>query len=600
MESGSHSEVFVNGNHTRGEVKEEEGEEENLQDAQSNRMVNVSYRKQEHNHYSDDGNANSLTQSEEKSKHPDFETDASQFDSGMSNKNLDSTSNNSKDELNSEQLENFYDDTKPKRLKQTKKIKLDLKSKSDMLMQGIDVLISPDEHSHRSPTRRKGISGSTSPIHLTDRPFLPYGEMSEKTDKVAANENVINNSQHNESYLPTENVEQNINLDRNHLDSNGDKIMTINDCSNESGYRSDSSGEISIPCDADKTYKNTYPTRVSTHDQLKIASPTEDQINHEVSNGQESCKTEERTIVYRDGSRFLQPSRRKMSPDPLIRKSDEQRIVPRKLSADANLERRYKTAQEINDAQPLRKRRVSFGMVAYIKGDDGTGKQISPLNDEIRLFVNSGVNPVTSEAMKETSESVAQDKIESKADNDQQLPKFQTASERESLAAKDNYKYYLSDDMYDGDESLTIGNHQFENPAFVNDEVDVEGKNNNPESETQLNSDQGTNQGLPKEKYFEKKISTHSLPVGIGFRDTKRLSWQSDDSPMPKSILKNKTASSDSLTSESSTNEKRFKVRKDSIALFTDQHGQIGLAELRKQYSSDWKSRLNLKTVRIF
>jgi len=86
-----------------------------------------------------------------------------------------------------------------------------------------------------------------------------------------------------------------------------------------------------------------------------------------------------------------------------------------------------------------------------------------------------------------------------------------------------------------------------------------------------------------------------SLPANFGRRD-------SNDSP-PKSILKVRPSDNESVISEDSIAGKKFKVRKDSIALFMDQNGSVEMQELRKEHAlRHWKplSKNHLKHVRFY
>ena len=571
--------------------KEWEEEEEQQDNTDINGEQDLASRNEDHVKDQDAtaGQLHKATHSEDKSEHSQIQSDKNEPHLlNIPDEDVSSVSGNSNDDQNSVTSQNIYDDTQPKRLKQNKNIKLDLTSESDRLMKGIDVLISPDEKSHRSPTRRRGISETFSPLLSLEREFVPYNESMGLTDKTVAKENVEKDS----SKRPSVNVKSD--LDRSSLEVNDFKQAIINDYGTESGYRSDSDGEISTPDESDESCKSVSPKRVSENVICEHENEVDMERGHETSIEQVCYKNAE-PIVSSDVPRMPQLRTRKISSDAVIDDRGRYRVTPRKISADANLERRYATAEEPCDAQSPRKRRVSFGMVAYVKTGERIEKGIAPLNDEIQIH-RDPENYLTKND-KNNKQNQAEIKVDDNTDG--KLPTFQIAIDETSTESNGNPQFYLSDKWSAEQEKNRITNEGLDNPSFVNDEEEI--GDIFPNAKLEVQSEEGlqkSNQDLPTKVSQQKKISTQSLPVGIDYRETKRLSWQSDDSPMPKSILKNKTASSDSLASESSVNEKRFKVRKDSIALFTDQHGQVGLAALRKEYGSDWKSRFNIKMVR--
>lgn len=100
-------------------------------------------------------------------------------------------------------------------------------------------------------------------------------------------------------------------------------------------------------------------------------------------------------------------------------------------------------------------------------------------------------------------------------------------------------------------------------------------------SNTELNSE-----------YKTMRKSSLSLPPFLG----RRLS--SVEEYPPTSILKVRRDDADSMGSEDSTSEKSFKLRKDSIALFMDQKGDVGtMGELKKQNSHRRFSKKDIKRV---
>ena len=574
----------------------EKEEEEEQEHTDINGEQDLASRNEDHVKDQDaaDGQLHKATHSADKNEHSPIQSGKNEPNLlNIPDEDVSSVSGNSNDDQNSVTSQNIYDDTKPKRLKQNKNIKLDLTSESDRLMKGIDVLISPDENSHRSPTRRRGISETSSPLLSLEKQYVPYNESMGVTDKTVAKENVEKDS----SKRPSVNVKSD--FDRSSLEVNDCKQAIINDYGTESGYRSDSDGEISTPDESDESCKSVSPKRVSEN----VICEHEHEVNmkrEQETSIKQVCYKNVEPVISNDVPRMPQLRTRKISSDTVIDDRGRYRVTPRKISADANLERRYATAEEPCDAQSPRKRRVSFGMVAYVRTGERIEKGIAPLNDEIQVHRDPGNYLTKNAEILDKNNKHNQIEINVADDTDGKLPTFQIAIDETSTESNGNLQFYLSDKWSAEQEKNRITNEGLDNPSFVNDEEEIGDIFPNAKLEVQSEEDlQKSNQDLPTKVSQQKKISTQSLPVGIDYRETKRLSWQSDDSPMPKSILKNKTASSDSLASESSLNEKRFKVRKDSIALFTDQHGQVGLAALRKEYGSDWKSRFNIKMVRI-
>lgn len=496
-----------------------------------------------------------------------------------------------------ESFEDIYDDTKPKRLKQPKTIKHDdSDSGAERIMHGIDFLISPDEHPHRSPTRRKGVSASSFPFgEVKRRPVLPYEKAVDMSDGILHKEisddelpcssgmsrfekrkreekdKIEHNKTGNDYRSKIKNVE-NLSETSTEIDAQDSSGLSIGKC-----YIADESERSEIA--SHQIHQNGFKPS------YQPVNPKENVITYQ-SYEDELTSGQSETASFK---------RRNYSTGMLLSESVKNGLAQRKTSADAKLVGKCDIDQEFSDTQPQRKRRVSFGMVAYVKRDDSSQHEISPLNDEVPLFKSPKERFSASKVMREAIVPFEREN-ERYLETNQRIPKIQVTLTEEFAASNEESTFYLADD----DGSVSMTKQGCDNFGYLTEGEENEDNDKSSLDEADQSRDkQQCRQELSPEKIVQKKISTQSLPVGVGRVEARRLSWQSDDSSVPKGILKNKTASSESLASSNgSANERRFKVRKDSIALFTDKHGQVGLLELRKEHSKNWKERFNIQGVR--
>ena len=476
---------------------------------------------------------------------------------------------------------NIYDETKPRRLKLSKIMQQDEADKdysSERLRQSIDVLISPDEQPHRSPTRRKGVSGASHQyIVQPQNPLFPAGNEQDVADHA---KQADLESLHREPGKHTEYDTKDTN--ESERDNAQDKSATdLNDKETVHNSESESDTEKKDNIQRRDTAIADGARRIESGD-VNLANTHFIPIKH--------IDTEHYTNDQHTGA-YMKRSR--SSNDMLTNRHDTVSQVPRKTSADANLEseRRYDSDQEIIDNQTQRKRRVSFGTFAYVKRDDSDKHETSPLNDELHLKIPR-VRHKTNKAVHDEILPNNAVRNAQKAVTDR-IPKIYLSEDDED-EEMETALYYLQN----GNGNIPKTRQGCDNLAYAADETDCQSytlNNSGDQDDANYNTKQSQ-----LETPRSKKISTQSLPAGVGVRDARRLSWHSDDSSMPKSILKNKTVSSESLASSAgSANEKQFRVRKDSIALFTDKHGQVGLLEIKKD-SKNWKERLSIKKVCSF
>ena len=495
---------------------------------------------------------------------------------------------------------NIYDETKPRRLRLSKLMQQDEPdSGSERLRQGIDVLISPDVQPHRSPTRRKGVSGASYQyIVAQPNPFVPTENELDVTDDAKrmdpeALPGVYDGATEHHRKDRNQNETMEYKLERRD-DSQG-KVVTTSPNGIGTGYNpeSESEKEVNDSLQRRDSEHNSYENVPRAENGARLNEKHDANFTNAHFIPIQINAMEHDTNDQQPGTHM---KRSQSSNDMLTHKYEPVSHVLRKTSAEANLEseRRYDSDQELIDSQTPRKRRVSFGTFAYVKRHDSRKHETSPLNDEVRL-PNTKLRTVSSKFANDEALPSKIVRSAPKATTDR-IPTIYLAEDEEEGDANEKPPHIY---LPMGDGSIPKTNEGCDNFAYTADENDYQKYylNDTDEQDYEIYDCEKSQE----ETLRIKKLSTQSLPVGVGVRDTRRSSWQSDDSSMPKGILKNKTLSSESLASSagSAANDKRFKVRKDSIALFTDKHGQVGLLELKKD-SANWKERLSIKKVCFF
>lgn len=280
----------------------------------------------------------------------------------------------------------------------------------------------------------------------------------------------------------------------------------------------------------------------------------------------------------------------------------------RKISSDARLEHRYIDGQLTIATSQAPKRKVSFDTSALINGN-----RVTPLNDEFSVkevpepFPEEEIEPVvySTEIKSEYRESPKLNipRVILTTDNDES---FEQSDSDKDVPEETN------SELSEGEEGYASG---CDNKGYIKDEdefVRTEDKVNQEEyrGTSSARRKRLTPISDPSYRFDEvaviphkmdhlqvnKKVSTCSLPSNIG----RRIS--NDDQGTPKSILKVRREDAESINSEDSVAVKNFKVRKDSIALFMDQHGTVAMQELRKEHSQRSKcfGKNDIKEVKLY
>lgn len=430
-----------------------------------------------------------------------------------------------------------YDDTKPKRLSNPKNLKLDLDSQgSQTLQESISYLISPDEPDDTgSPTRRK-----RKQLH------------SVKSEPAIVNTRRQNN-----------------------------KSVTDNDTDKRS-RRETVPERTTKQIDSNRLHYDRSPERA----QRKVSSPVQRLMAKNSSLAAAAAANSKDRKSSTEG--------RLTNPD----KSFVYNQPRRKISSDARLEHRYIDGQLMPPTSQAPKRKVSFDTSALINGS-----RVMPLNDE---YTVQEVPGHISEEETEHEVNGEENKLEILDSLKRNIPRVVlTTDEEESFEQNDSDSKGILDESNsdlsaESEEGYASG---CDNRGYIPDEDDY------VEPKDTLNQDsyQGSNETRvrrlspisdPTYRFDEaaviphtnirmnylspsKKVSSSSLPSNIG----RRVSSNDDHSP-PKSILKVRREDAESINSEESVAVKNFKVRKDSIALFLDQHGTVAMQELKKEHSN--------------
>ncbi|XP_052781362.1 uncharacterized protein LOC128217936 [Mya arenaria] len=291
--------------------------------------------------------------------------------------------------------------------------------------------------------------------------------------------------------------------------------------------------------------------------------------------------------------RLIEQKSRKFSSDARLSPSSaslEMRTTGprRKISSDARLQR-TRSAEFIAVQDTPRTRKVSFDTTTLINGSR------YPLNDEIRQSVceepeyysdeNTNNNVITYEngtrPKRVSLKQITSDKDEGLGTEDGDSPGAieRTTSELSISDVEEGYASGIDNRAYVADDEDSLKGVHLDShspPPTYQEAADRPVRRLSPApirvpvydqpaiiQHTMVNPTQ--------------KISSVSLPASFGTRRG------SSDTP-PKSILKQRPSDNESVVSEDSVAGHQFKVRKDSIALFVDQHGTAAMQELRKQY----------------
>lgn len=280
----------------------------------------------------------------------------------------------------------------------------------------------------------------------------------------------------------------------------------------------------------------------------------------------------------------------------------------RKISSDARLEHRYIDGQLTFPTSQAPKRKVSFDTSALINGN-----RVTPLNDEF--------------SVKEVPEPFPEEEIELVVDSTEIKSEYRESPKlnipRVILTTDDNESFEQSDsdigtpdetnsECSEGEEGYASG---CDNKGYIKDEDEFLRTEDKVSEEQYRAASSARRKRLtpisdPSYRFDEvaviphkmdhlqvnKKISTCSLPSNIG-----RKISTNDDPGTPKSILKVRRDDAESINSEDSVAVKNFKVRKDSIALFMDQHGTVAMEELREEHLEKSKcfGKNDIKEVKL-
>ena len=468
----------------------------------------------------------------------------------------------------------IYDETKPKRIQKPNIPKISVPHEgSTLLQEGINRLISPDEDVpvKRSPNRRR-LASVELPSHgneVRGRPVIVYNDPDSETGQ-----NVTD--QQSGLKQPTE----------NHAEQTGEHINP-------------EMGTLHVPGTGRFASRNRY--QKSPEMMRKIyASESDSRVG-------KTRRCESPVLKLKSRSESSNPYNkpgRKISSDARLGGKNDVFVKPvpmRKISSHARLEH-SQDSEECQVIEEQKRRRVSFGTATYIssveeiKNNDAVSRRLSD-------HITNHHSKSTAQAFLPTPNTQQPGIEPQKHVEDGKSSKL---SLQQDLLTQN--KIYVDKTFHDGtlkshpksnkEAATDSPNEQYDNKAFVNDEIALENDilpklkiidsqtgtpmevRKNLESTKALSSStESLIEFQPNKKHSvsakEQILSAHSLPNGHTSEHVKKNSYGSDVSEGPKSILKVRKDDSVSMSSTDSLKDKNQTVRRDSVALYHLQHGDI-------------------------
>lgn len=427
-----------------------------------------------------------------------------------------------------------YDDTKPKRLHSSKTLNMDPQN-TVALRESINYLISPDDPDEESPKRRRR----------------------------------AHSRRENVDYDNSERVKPTFN--ENDISSVGQPRCE----ENSYGFYLDKGDEL-------ESSKQFYE-RSTERAMRKSSSPIQKLIS----------KSEQSAAVVNNDRKYSSEARLLSVNDKMY--NSVQAPPKRKISSDARLEHGYLDEQLKSST---RSRKVSFDTIAVINGNTHM-----PLNDEFCVPEENDLSGSESHGINVLNEIPAKENC---VVHKQSLPRI-------FLTQGNDLEHNINDeDMLAKDASLDEDDAYAsccDNNAYVGDDegsvefsVNLETPSSFYLEANSANGTVGTKQltqlaTTPTEYVNATAVSNRvpnsgpktmhksfSVPTFVG-----RKQPSLEEYSPPKSILKVRRDDADSLASEDSTSQKSFTLRKDSIALFMDQKGDVVTMGELKEQRSRWR-----------
>ncbi|KAL4225891.1 hypothetical protein ACF0H5_013879 [Mactra antiquata] len=438
-----------------------------------------------------------------------------------------------------------YDETKPKRLSNAKSLKLDVsRATPDTLHESIVFLISPDEpDSDVSPSRRR----------RKPMPSVRSEPVISSTGTEASEVNGIERQVSSPQIKPPRDVSPEI-IQIQNDNTKKDRGINSSNC-----VTSAKGADVADSPSIGRIKKGQQYERSPELTRRKVSSPVQ------------------RLIVKTGAAAAASNSKsRKSSSEARLDASSltaPQVVNPqrrRKISSDARLEHGTNTDRMVLPVETTRKRKVSFDPSALINGT-----RVGPLNDEFRIIKKQPEH--IAEEITSPDQGYDDNEIEIN------VRKISDNTVPEVVVTRTDSDISISDDKcIDGMEESSSG---YSEEGDDEDSYGCDNKGYEPCDEdeniinysSQSNIDNSEPAIIPHTvSPVNHKISSTSLPANIG-----RGKISTELTP-PKSILKIRPEDAQSIASEDSVQAKSFKVRKDSIALFMDQHGTVGVEEIKK------------------
>ena len=465
----------------------------------------------------------------------------------------------------------IYDETAPKRINRPSRLKIKSpEDESTLLMDGIDKLISPDDKgAGKSPTRMRRSGSVETPQYKTvskARPIIVYNEPEEyehsqtNTKHFEQNHNSEHRSElpqpHNGEHRP-ESLQQTYVYDPNRL--------LLDQVQPHHLYKKS-------PDMHRKFYSTALePTKRSESPVLRMKN-----------------RSESSPSTYRKYGRKISSDARLCGGAPDVR---SKRPPIRKISSNARIEHVKESIDNIPEEEP-KCRRVSFGTATYIKHGHKVNIEKGLENLRHNRSEQAEVNKNKNNERHIDNKELRNGDVRTKEISQNHIINPTTAG-------FDN-KAYIEDEKADHPkQAMKIIDSQTGTSMNVRENIySTIKKSTSSESlisfeATKALDIKSLDQNHREKK--EKKLSTHSLPDVSRNEHTKKKARHSVGiTDSPRSILKVKMDDTVSNGSTDTINGTRLKIKRDSVALYHEQHDDV-----EKQNRGNWVgiSRKDFKRV---
>ena len=432
----------------------------------------------------------------------------------------------------------IYDETAPRRINRPSRLKLQTpEDDSKLFMDGIDKLISPD--ATKSPTRTRR-SGSVEIPHYKAaskaRPIIVYNEPEEYEDS----KEIVNHLEQNQKRQ-----HRTVSMPQRNYDPNR---LIVDDIQQHHHYK-----------------KSPDMQRKSLSTVLEQTKRSESPVLRAKSRSESSPST------YRKYGRKISSEARLAGGAP-----DYKRQPIRKISSNARLEHVMESLDNVPEEGP-KSRRVSFGTATYIKHNQENTTEADLANIRHNKPERAEIHKNEYNERKVDNDDVRNGDIRTQARLDnRQIKETQENHITKATTGFDN-KAYIEDEINDHPiHTMKIIDSQTGTSMKVKENINsIIKESPSTESLILFEATRSLEQNHMGKK--NKKISTHSLPdVSRNAHEQTVFRHSVGVTDSPRSILKVKADDSVSNASaESFSKGKRYKVKRNSVSLYHEQHGDV-------------------------